>query len=142
MVEDYFWWDPYVKVINFFGFTEAFQHIFTAVSFWSFYTLHMAENMMLCCLLPHILLQSINVLWIDQVPCNSSHWSDVLQVYAPWCGHCRDMEHEYNHLAELLRDIPSIVIAKIDGTKNEHSLVEVSYFFQLSHHPSHSCSIR
>jgi protein disulfide-isomerase A1 len=66
----------------------------------------------------------------------------LLEVYAPWCGHCRDMEHEYNHLAELLRDIPSIVIAKIDGTKNEHSLVEVSYFFQLSHHPSHSCSIR
>ncbi len=97
---------------------------------------------MLCCLLPHILLHSINVLWIDQVPCNSSHCSDVLQVYAPWCGHCRHMEPEYNHLAEVLRDIPSIVIAKMDGTKNEHSLVEVSYFFQLSHHPSHSCSIR
>jgi protein disulfide-isomerase A1 len=52
------------------------------------------------------------------------------------------MEPEYNHLAAVLRDIPSIVIAKMDGTKNEHSLVEVSYFFQLSHHPSHSCSIR
>jgi hypothetical protein len=41
------------------------------------------------------------------------------------------MEPEYNHLAEVLRDIPSIVIAKMDGTKNEHSLVEVSYFFNF-----------
>lgn len=89
---------------------------------------------------PYTATHSINVLWIDQVPCNSSHWSDVLQVYATWCGHCRDLEPEYNHLAEVLQDIPSIVIAKMDGTKNEHSLVEVSYFFQLSHHPSHSWS--
>jgi thiol-disulfide isomerase/thioredoxin len=139
MVEDYFWWDPYVKVAiitqNFWIHRGLPANIYT---FWSFYILRMAENMMLCCLLPHILLHSINVLWIDQVPCNSSHWSDVLQVYATWCGHCRDLEPEYNHLAEVLQDIPSIVIAKMDGTKNEHSLVEVSYFFQLSHHPSHS----
>ncbi|CAM6008438.1 unnamed protein product [Sphagnum balticum] len=52
----------------------------------------------------------------------------LLEVYAPWCGHCRDMEPEYNHLAEVLRDIPSIVIAKMDGTKNEHSLVEIEGF--------------
>jgi hypothetical protein len=31
-------------------------------------------------------------------------------------------------LGEVLRNIPSIVIAKMDGTKNEHALVQVSYF--------------
>ncbi|CAK9218504.1 unnamed protein product [Sphagnum jensenii] len=60
----------------------------------------------------------------------------LLEVYAPWCGHCRDMEPEYNHLAEVLRDIPSIVIAKMDGTKNEHSLVEIEGFPSILFFPA------
>jgi protein disulfide-isomerase A1 len=50
-------------------------------------------------------------------------------VYAPWCGHCKKLEPEYNRLGEVLQNIPSIVIAKMDGTKNEHALVQVSLFF-------------
>jgi thiol-disulfide isomerase/thioredoxin len=61
--------------------------------------------------------------------CNPNHCSDALQVYAPWCGHCKKLEPEYNRLGEVLRNIPSIVIAKMDGTKNEHALVQVSLFF-------------
>jgi thiol-disulfide isomerase/thioredoxin len=50
-------------------------------------------------------------------------------VYAPWCGDCKKLEPEYNRLGEVLRNIPSIVISKMDGTKNEHALVQVSLFF-------------
>ncbi len=53
-------------------------------------------------------------------------------MYAPWCGHCKKLEPEYNRLGEVLRNIPSIVIAKMDGTKNEHALVQVSLFVFLS----------
>jgi thiol-disulfide isomerase/thioredoxin len=53
----------------------------------------------------------------------------LLEVYAPWCGHCKKLEPEYNRLGEVLRNIPSIVISKMDGTKNEHALVQVSLFF-------------
>jgi protein disulfide-isomerase A1 len=49
-------------------------------------------------------------------------------VYAPWCGHCKKLEPEYNRLGEVLRNIPSIVIAKMDGTKNEHALVQIKGF--------------
>ncbi len=49
------------------------------------------------------------------------------QVYAPWCGHCRNLEPEYNRLGEILKNIPSIVIAKMDGTTNEHALVQVGF---------------
>uniref|UniRef100_A0A2P2L937 Protein disulfide-isomerase n=1 Tax=Rhizophora mucronata TaxID=61149 RepID=A0A2P2L937_RHIMU len=44
----------------------------------------------------------------------------LLEIYAPWCGHCQALEPTYNKLAKHLRGIESLVIAKIDGTTNEH----------------------
>ncbi|KAM7279116.1 hypothetical protein ACFE04_006250 [Oxalis oulophora] len=44
----------------------------------------------------------------------------LLELYAPWCGHCQSLEPTYNKLAKHLRSIDSIVIAKMDGTTNEH----------------------
>ncbi|KAK9676733.1 hypothetical protein RND81_11G096400 [Saponaria officinalis] len=44
----------------------------------------------------------------------------LLEIYAPWCGHCQSLEPTYNKLAHHLRGIDSIVIAKMDGTTNEH----------------------
>ncbi|XP_021746256.1 protein disulfide isomerase-like 1-4 [Chenopodium quinoa] len=44
----------------------------------------------------------------------------LLEIYAPWCGHCQSLEPIYNKLARHLRGIDSIVIAKMDGTTNEH----------------------
>lgn len=47
------------------------------------------------------------------------------QIYAPWCGHCQSLEPIYNKLGKHLRDIDSIVIAKMDGTTNEHPRAKV-----------------
>ncbi|XWS71812.1 hypothetical protein CRYUN_Cryun03dG0170200 [Craigia yunnanensis] len=44
----------------------------------------------------------------------------LLEIYAPWCGHCQALEPTYNKLAKHLRGIDSLVIAKMDGTTNEH----------------------
>lgn len=44
----------------------------------------------------------------------------LLEIYAPWCGHCQSLEPTYNKLAKHLRGINSLVIAKMDGTTNEH----------------------
>uniref|UniRef100_A0A2N9HVL3 Protein disulfide-isomerase n=1 Tax=Fagus sylvatica TaxID=28930 RepID=A0A2N9HVL3_FAGSY len=44
----------------------------------------------------------------------------LLEIYAPWCGHCQALEPTYNKLAKHLRSIESLVIAKMDGTTNEH----------------------
>ncbi|XP_021858733.2 protein disulfide isomerase-like 1-4 [Spinacia oleracea] len=44
----------------------------------------------------------------------------LLEIYAPWCGHCQTLEPIYNKLARHLRGIDSIVVAKMDGTTNEH----------------------
>ncbi|KAJ4759933.1 Protein disulfide-isomerase [Rhynchospora pubera] len=44
----------------------------------------------------------------------------LLELYAPWCGHCQALEPIYNKLGKHLRGIDSLVIAKMDGTSNEH----------------------
>ncbi|KAF3536964.1 hypothetical protein F2Q69_00019221 [Brassica cretica] len=52
----------------------------------------------------------------------------LLEVYAPWCGHCQALEPMYNKLAKHLSSIDSIVIAKMDGTTNEHPKAKAEGF--------------
>lgn len=54
----------------------------------------------------------------------------LLEVYAPWCGHCKKLEPEYVKLAkkikkEELTDL--LVIAKIDGTANDSPIESIEW---------------
>ncbi|XP_020407351.1 protein disulfide isomerase 3 isoform X1 [Zea mays] len=49
----------------------------------------------------------------------------LLEIYAPWCGHCQSLEPTYNNLAKHLRSVDSLVVAKMDGTTNEHPRAKV-----------------
>lgn len=60
----------------------------------------------------------------------SNLWS-ACQIYAPWCGHCQAFEPTYNKLAKHLRGIDSLVIAKMDGTTNEHPRAKVIFEVNL-----------
>lgn len=45
---------------------------------------------------------------------------DVLvEFYAPWCGHCKQLAPIYDELAQKFLLTPSVVVAKIDATEND-----------------------
>jgi len=52
----------------------------------------------------------------------------LLEVYAPWCGHCKKLAPIYEELAKKVAAHDDIVIAKMDGTTNEHALVNIKGF--------------
>ncbi|OIW03929.1 hypothetical protein TanjilG_30205 [Lupinus angustifolius] len=60
----------------------------------------------------------------------------LLEIYAPWCGHCQALEPIYNKLAKHLSSIESIVIAKMDGTTNEHPRAKADGFPTLLFFPA------
>lgn len=43
----------------------------------------------------------------------------LLEVYAPWCGHCKKLEPIYKKLGKQYKGSKDVVIAKIDGTQND-----------------------
>lgn len=60
----------------------------------------------------------------------------LLEVYAPWCGHCKSLAPVYEKLAKRFAKIDSVVIAKMDGTENEHPSIEAQGYPTLMFFPA------
>lgn len=71
----------------------------------------------------------------DELVLNNDN--DVLvEFYAPWCGHCKSLAPEYEKLGEEFADNDKVVIAKMDSTANDNSVVEVKGFPTLVFFPA------
>jgi protein disulfide isomerase len=55
---------------------------------------------------------------------NDSETDVFLEVYAPWCGHCKELAPTIKKLAKRFKDVPTVKICDMDGTANEHPLVK------------------
>ncbi|MCL7029753.1 hypothetical protein MKW94_012487 [Papaver nudicaule] len=60
----------------------------------------------------------------------------LLEIYAPWCARCQSFEAVYNQLAYHVRGVPSLVIAKMDGTIHQHTMAKLCGFPTLLFFPA------
>jgi protein disulfide-isomerase A1 len=60
----------------------------------------------------------------------------LLEIYAPWCGHCKKLDPIYSDLGEHYASNKNIVVAKMDGTANEVEGIDIRGFPTLKFFPA------
>jgi protein disulfide-isomerase A6 len=43
----------------------------------------------------------------------------LVEFYAPWCGHCKELTPKYERLAQIYAGDKNVLIGKVDATEHE-----------------------
>lgn len=62
----------------------------------------------------------------------------LVEFYAPWCGHCKQLVPIYDQLGENFSDRPEFVVAKMDSTVNELEDIKIQSFPTIKLFPKDS----
>jgi protein disulfide-isomerase A1 len=61
----------------------------------------------------------------------SKHDFIVVEFYAPWCGHCKKLEPEYEKAASILSsNDPPVVLAKVDASEEANKAIAQEFDIQ------------